>query len=86
MILILYPLFIIITFILKSILYKVRILFLRNSLPERIWQKKREQILSLILKLLINLLHPNPFFIGIDVEIYNEKYNLKQKISKLFFK
>lgn len=53
-----------------------RILFLRKNLPERIFRKKREQIISLIYKLLVNLLHPCPFFIGIKLEIYNEKYNI----------
>jgi hypothetical protein len=54
-----------------------RIFFLRKNLPERIWRKKSDQIIELLIKLLINLLHPTPFFIGIDVEIFNEKYNYK---------
>jgi hypothetical protein len=53
-----------------------KILYLRKNLPERIWRRKYEQITSLIFKLAINFLHPCPFFIGIKLQIYNEKFNI----------
>jgi len=52
-----------------------RIYYLRKNLPERILRKKPDLIMYLIIRLLINLFHPTPFFIGIDIEIFNDKYN-----------
>jgi hypothetical protein len=52
-----------------------RIYYLRKNLAERILRKKPDLIMHLIIRLIINLLHPTPFFIGVDVEIFNDKYN-----------
>ena len=51
-----------------------RISFLRKNLPERIWRKKSEQIFALILKLFLSFFHPNPLLKGININMYNEKY------------
>ena len=58
-----------------------RISHLRKNLPERIWRKKYEEIIALIIKLLFTFFHPNPLLKGINISIYNEKFQVQEIFS-----
>jgi hypothetical protein len=58
-----------------------RILFLNKNLSEKIWRRETSNVISLVLTLLIFFVHPNPIFIGLEVEIYNAKYSVTTKYS-----
>lgn len=58
-----------------------RILYLNKSLSERIWRTETSNLVSLLSTLAIFLVHPNPAFKGISVNIYNEKYQVNTKYT-----
>jgi potassium intermediate/small conductance calcium-activated channel subfamily N protein 2 len=53
-----------------------KILSSRYNIPKKMWARESGNVFTLILGLIIFLLHPNPAFKGINVKIYNDKYQV----------
>ena len=52
-----------------------------SKLPENLWRKNFWKLYSLIFKLVIFFLHPNPIFQGSYIYIHNPKFHFNQKIQ-----
>jgi len=58
-----------------------KLLFYNNDLAENIWAKQPKRIAEIIIILVVLVLHPNPVFEGISVDIYHTKYKASTKYS-----
>jgi hypothetical protein len=59
---------------------------INKNLPENIWKREKNNLISLFLTLLIFFLHPNPLFKNYTITIYTDKYNFaaEHSINSIF--
>jgi len=59
---------------------------INKNLPENIWKREKNNLISLFLTLLVFTFHPNPLFKKYSITIYNDKYNFaaEHSINSIF--
>jgi hypothetical protein len=60
--------------ILYEFYFDCQIMAINKNVPEKVWRRETNTVVSLILTLSVFFMHPNPAFRNVKVEIFNDKY------------